>query len=34
MPTNLPTPGLAPPGKRKGKVREYAEAFGVALVIA
>ena len=34
MPTNLPMQELAPPGKRKGKVREYAEAFGVALVIA
>ena len=34
MPTNPPTPELFPQGARKGKVREYAEAFGVALLIA
>jgi len=34
MPTNPPTPEVFPRGARKGKVREYAEAFGVALLIA
>jgi signal peptidase I len=34
MPTNTPMPELASPGRGKGKIREYAEAFGVALVIA
>ena len=34
MPTNPPTPELFPQEQRKGKVREYAEAFGVALLIA
>jgi len=34
MPGMTPATDPRPPGSRKGKLREYAEAFGVALVIA
>jgi signal peptidase I len=32
--TRTPVQEIPPPGGRRGKVREYAEAFGVALLIA